>query len=389
MPPLPTRIPSLDGLRAISIALVVFGHMAGTQGFPISYEGADYLRLGSLGVRMFFVISGFLITGLLLRELATSGRIDLARFYVRRSLRIFPAYYAFLAIVFLAGMGGLLQFQPGDFLHALTYTSNYHPARSWNLGHTWSLAVEEQFYLLWPAILVLFGRRHGLWLAAGLVAVAPLIRFSAWTLMPHVHWGHRFEMVADSIAVGCVLAALDHWLREQRWYQRLLQSPLFVVVPVIVLAICAFQRRPRLIGLLSPVANVGIALCIHRSVLRPADHIGRILNSGPLVGIGVLSYSLYLWQQIFLNRSSSSSACEFPLNLALTVAASLLSYYLIERPALRSRERIEAWLFSPRAAEPTGERSSLDVYCAVQPPSITSSLPVTNDDSSEARYSTA
>ena len=342
------RIASLDGLRAVSIALVLFAHLAGTRGFPVPYSVGNFLELGSLGVRVFFVISGFLITGLLLREIGGAGRIDLLRFYLRRTLRIFPPYYVFLAVVLFASAAGLLTLHPGDFGHAVTYTSNYHPERSWFVGHTWSLAVEEQFYLLWPALLILLGGRRGLWLAAIFVALSPVIRLAVWELWPAIRlgMGHRFEMVADAIATGCVLAGIDGWLRRQGLYTRFLSSRLFVLVPIVVVAVGALQNRPRLISVLGTVANVGIALCIHRSVLHPSDRVGRVLNSRPLVWVGALSYSLYLWQQLFLNRASSAWSSEFPVNLVLAVMAATISYYAIERPALRYRHHLESWLFA-------------------------------------------
>src|SRR6185503_16392845 len=153
------RVPSLDGLRAISIALVVFCHMAGTRGFPISEAAGNILPFAALGVRVFFVISGFLITKLLLAEWSRTGGIDLSRFYLRRTLRIMPPYYVLLVAVAMAASVDLIRLAPGDLAHAATYTSNYAPDRSWWIGHTWSLSVEEQFYLLWPAVLLLAGRR--------------------------------------------------------------------------------------------------------------------------------------------------------------------------------------------------------------------------------------
>lgn len=365
------RIASLDGLRAISIVLVLFGHLVGTNGFPVPYGIGNFFQLGSLGVRVFFVISGFLITGLLLREIDASGRIDLVRFYFRRTLRIFPPYYAFLALVLLAAATGLLTLHPGDFVHAVTYTSNYHPERSWYVGHTWSLAVEEQFYLLWPALLALLGRRRGLWLAAVVVALGPVIRLAAWEFVPSIRvgMGHRFEIVADSIAAGCLLAGLDVWLRRRHTYRRLLTSRLFVLVPIAVLAIGALQGRPRLIGVFATVANVGIALCIHRAVLHPGDRIGRLLNSPPFVWVGLTSYSLYLWQQLFLNRASSAWPSEFPVSLALAVAAGTLSYYAIERPTLRYRVRLESWLF-PQPTQRRARRSPVIVTTEAGVPTL-------------------
>lgn len=356
----PVRIASLDGLRAVSIVLVLFGHLAGTRYFPVPYGLARLFDFGDLGVRVFFVISGFLITGLLLREVESTGRIDPLRFYFRRTFRIFPPYYAFLLAVAVMSVMGLLSLAPGDLFHALTYTSNYHPARSWNVGHTWSLGVEEQFYLLWPAVLILAGTRRGLWIAAAFVAAAPLLRLGVWIFAPSLREGmeHRFEMAADSIAIGCLLAGAERWLRDRARYQRWLASRLFVVVPLVVVALSALHSRPRLAMAFATVMNVGIALCIHRAVLHANGPVGRVLNSAPFVWVGLLSYSIYLWQQLFLNRASAAPLTAFPLNVALVFAAAALSYYLIERPSLRYRQTLETKLFGRRRAAPVGARTA-------------------------------
>src|SRR5262245_10988828 len=108
-------IPSLDGLRALSIALVLIAHLGGTRGFPLSEHATNYFTLGATGVRVFFVISGFLITTLLLREMeASAGQINLRRFYWRRSLRIFPPYFAFLAVLLLLRTEGMIHFGTGE-----------------------------------------------------------------------------------------------------------------------------------------------------------------------------------------------------------------------------------------------------------------------------------
>src|SRR5439155_2931926 len=177
------RIPSLDGLRAISITLVLVSHLAGTRNFPLSATTGNFLGLGEFGVIVFFVISGFLITGLLLDELARTDRIRLGRFYFRRTLRIFPPYYMLIAVLAVAGAAGVIQLAPHDVARTMTYTSNYYAGRSWFVGHTWSLSVEEQFYLLWPAVLLLAGTRRAFVIAGAVVLLAPVVRVGEWELL--------------------------------------------------------------------------------------------------------------------------------------------------------------------------------------------------------------
>ena len=139
-----SRIPSLDGLRAISIALVILSHLVYIEGFPLpkAIDPLWFDRLGPLGVRVFFVISGFLITSLLLQELETNKSINLGKFYFRRTLRIFPPYYFFILVMIILNKFNWVALSSKDIIHAFTYTVNYYPERSWVIGHGWSLSVE-------------------------------------------------------------------------------------------------------------------------------------------------------------------------------------------------------------------------------------------------------
>jgi peptidoglycan/LPS O-acetylase OafA/YrhL len=162
--------------------------------------------------------------------------------------------------------------------------------------------------------------------------------------------GHRFETIADSIAVGCVLAGARAWLHRQPLYHRVLASRWLLLAPVVVVLSGALSQHPRIDFVAGfTLRNVLIALCIDRWVTYPADRVGRVLNSRPLVFVGLISYSIYLWQQVFLNRHVTALPTSFPLNLVLAIGAAVLSYYLVERPALRLRQRIERALFSARA----------------------------------------
>lgn len=339
------RIPSLDGLRAIAILLVVFSHLLGTRYFL----GRDWLSLtgdlGNLGVRVFFVISGFLITTLLWREWDLDGSISLRRFYLRRAWRIFPAFYVCLACLGLLHALNWLKLNPGDWLSAATYTINYRPAteRSWPVGHFWSLAVEEQFYLLWPVALCVLGRTKGLALAGALMVLAPLVRLATWryfpAALPGIKW--EFQTVCDALATGCLLAGGQDWLARQKWLNRLLAPNSVLWVALLLIVVNRLDAgRPRLsFGIGQTCLNLGIAVLIQHCIHQPQQWAGRVLNLTPMIWLGTLSYSLYLWQQLFLNHHSSSWMCAFPWNVVLALAAATLSYACVERPALNLRRK--------------------------------------------------
>lgn len=346
------RIPALDGLRAVSIGLVLLGHLVGTRHFLTSFTALG--DIGNLGVCVFFVISGFLITTLLLDEQARNLRLDLAAFYGRRVCRIIPAATLYLLVIaILASTIPAVHPSSSDWLHALTFTMNYHQNRVWCVGHLWSLAVEEQFYLLWPVVLVLFGRNRSLWLAGSAIAIAPLWRTLVWVLWPDARAGigETFPTVMDAIAVGCVLAGSASWLAERVWYRRLLASGLFATAPAIVLLCNAFDRYPSFylpIGM--TVRNVGIAATVHWSILQSNRRVATALDSRSVAFAGRISYSLYLWQQLFIDRHRAALLVSFPVNLTCAVACALLSYTFIECPVLRLRERFG----SARPPHPSG-----------------------------------
>jgi peptidoglycan/LPS O-acetylase OafA/YrhL len=340
------RVASLDGLRAVSISLVIFGHLVGTHGFPVVPQAAASF-LASLGVRVFFVISGFLITGLLLAERENKGYIRLSTFYFRRAFRILVPYYVFIVAVALATRQGWVKLAPGDMAYALAYASNYHAHGAWAFGHTWSLAVEEQFYLLWPALLVLFGVRRSLFFAAAYLAIAPCWRVFLWYFHPAAGAGigHTFGTVADSLAAGCVLAGMREKFWQTARYRTLLASRWFALVPLAILATGVVETKPRLAFTIGAVlVNLGVALCIDRCLRFPGSLSTRVLSLRPLVIVGQASYSIYLWQQLFLDRSSASWKAAFPMNLIFVVVVATIARQLVEKPSLTARVRAEAWL---------------------------------------------
>ncbi len=337
------RLPMLDGLRAVSIALVLFSHLQGTRGFP-AFAGVTRLvgDLGMLGVRVFFVLSGFLITHLLIAELRRNGRISLADFYARRAIRILPALAVFLLCIFVAARLGWLFPTRKDWIHALTFTMDYSPHPAWSLGHLWSLSVEEQFYLGWPAVLALLGTTRALGFAAAVVVALPVLRVLLWTLAPGYrdYMDQSFETVADALATGCLLARVRQRLGSIAAYQRLMTSRAFVLVPIVVFLVNGRDTHPIAFMFLGQtIMNVGIALILDWSLRHDDGHVGRVLESAPARYVGARSYSLYLWQEPFLNHRMTAFATTFPFNLVFACAAALFSYAFVERPMSKLRGR--------------------------------------------------
>lgn len=148
------RIQGLDGLRAISVITVIMSHAELWQRFGISSESLTSIFSANLGVRMFFALSGFLITFLLIKEQDQTGRINVRDFWIRRVLRIFPLYFLAITIVLLMGYIGWARIPDCTFAYAYTYTLNFAPneCNFSSVSHLWSLAVEEHFYIVWPVV---------------------------------------------------------------------------------------------------------------------------------------------------------------------------------------------------------------------------------------------
>lgn len=348
------RIQSLDGIRAIAISIVIAAHASGT--LPFAHRKDIYRftgDLGPLGVSLFFVLSGFLITNVLFRDAAEQKRVDLRRFYIRRAFRIFPAYVAFLTAMGVLQIVGVLEIPGSDWLGALTYTINYHLPRNWYLTHTWSLSVEEQFYLLWPAAIWLWGRNGALWGAAVIVAVVPFIRAATVIFVPEhrnaIPW--EFHTVCDSLAIGCLLAGVHTRLGHISWLKRPVFAPiasggaLFITALQFHQPVLRYSIGPTLVSLFW-------AWLIYVSVTTEGKLLGRFLNSPAATYIGLISYSLYLWQQPFLQKHDHW-ILGFPLNVLWAFLAAVLSYHCIEKPCLRLRTR----LTGTRSPKASGEAS--------------------------------
>ncbi len=341
------RIPSLDGLRTISIALVIVSHFLSVIGL------GDLGNLGNLGVRVFFVISGFLITGLLVREIERSSTVDLSKFYFRRTLRIFPPYYFYLIVVLIATLVGAVSVPVPSIFLASVYLTDYINPLNWYLGHTWSLAVEEQFYLILPGVLLILGIRRSKILLLLIVAIVPVLRLADFHFSgPDPIWVTKgFHANMDALAIGCILTLFRVALHKNETYRRFLASRLVIFLPILILFFNVQYDHPHLfLGLSVTVMNISIALCLDWSVTNHRSIFGRFLNSPPMVTLGVMSYSIYLWQQPFFNPADPGLLTRFPFNFIGLAVMTSVSYYLVERYALKLRQTWETKLFRRKNA---------------------------------------
>jgi len=347
----PSRsIPSLDGLRALSIAIVILSHCL--PDMPPAIRDLTLtqaiLSNGRLGVAVFFVISGYPITLLLLKELDRTGTISLKRFYFRRSLRIFPAFYVFLGVMAILWAIGAIPEQWPSFIAAATYTRAYYKdAQGYFIAHTWSLSIEEQFYLAWPLLLSRLRRIRAVHLAVASIVTMPLARFAMYWVTPTLrgHEGYMIQGWIDTIMIGCLLALFKGNPAWERWHRRFLNA-----WSAAALAALAFVLTPyiythlegRLAGAYGLVVFYSVQpLCIGGVLVYVVEHAGslagRILNTAVLRHIGVVSYSLYLWQQLF----TAPELHLFPWGLVYLFVVAECSYWFIEKPALRLRNALE------------------------------------------------
>jgi peptidoglycan/LPS O-acetylase OafA/YrhL len=344
---------SLDGLRCLSIVAVVFHH-----GVDEHHELPLVAQLGFLGVDLFFVLSGFLIVTLLLREKRSRGRISLSRFYVRRVLRIFPAYFGLLLALGLvyafvapnastaAGYWELLPFY-------LTFTSNWVIDNAANLGVLWSLAAEEQFYLVWPAVEKVLPNRWVWAVLAVVLAVNQAVNFrliDGW-LRAHLGVGHAdlsmLQITFTPIALGvCLAHLLDQRSTFMRVYTFLAPrwSPLAAFA---ILGILVNLGREDIAGWQRLTIQLAMAFLLASVVVREDHAARRFLAWRPVAFVGSISYGMYLyhmWALHVVREGLKRSPVRVPgdlflLGLGLTVVVAAVSYYLYERRFLRLKGR--------------------------------------------------
>ena len=331
-----SKIPSLNGLRACSIACVLFAHIQ-LRNFSRN-EGPG----GQIGVTIFFVLSGFLITLMLLNEERSNGSISLKKFYIRRAIRIFPVYYFILFVYFLLQLCGILYFSTISWITSLTYTK-YFSRSDWETGHFWSLSVEEHFYLIWPLVFKWL-RRYRVKFALLIVFLVPLVRLKM------DNSGHLFTR-ADALMWGCLFAIYFEQIKFQVYRQRklVLLIPFFAVVIALlsktILKVTGIGLSQHillaLLGSYGTITNISIGLIIVISIMFTHNAWFNFLNHPIMNYLGVLSYSIYIWQQLFFSPNMGTLT-RFPINILCIFIIANGSYWIIEKPFLRWKKKFKA-----------------------------------------------
>lgn len=352
------RIKSLDGIRAISILMVLLGHSAETIG-PILTENSatSFFANASLGVKIFFVISGYLITKILINERDKTGSISLKNFYIRRALRIFPVFYLYIVVLIILKNFFIPElFQSYEWIgFASVFLWNYahffiEPKASnnnvvWFFGHFWTLSMEEQFYLLWPITFIKLKAGSLTKLVIALILLAPVVRLASYYLNPKS--SGQIEMMLHTggsiILTGCLGALIENTAFFKDKVMKLINNKALVFFIALFVFVISPMLGHRFGGAYRlPVGDNLQCLCvmilIFWSIYVPSK-VAVFLNSKVMVHIGMLSYSLYIWQQLFLNNKIHYWFNQFPQNICLVFVVAHMSYYFIEMPFLKQKAR--------------------------------------------------
>lgn len=353
-----SRIPYLDGLRAYSIILVLLFHTNERNHWlaPHSFL-APLLANGMLGVRIFFVISGFLITSLLFRELDVTKRISIRSFYERRIARIFPAFYLYIAFVLAGNILRWISVPAILIFSSATFTQNldvlyFHFLHGLDpgahkdgvvLGHFWTLTIEEQFYLIWPSCLNFLGVRRSGWLAILCLLFLPILRFAAsqWITYPGLRTTIADRSMQDLLCMGILLAyaVRSGWLeriadlRFRGAFPWLSGATLFLICPWIESVSNASLQA----AIIPTLQGLAVVLLILWLLSGTGGILRRILESWPAIQLGLISYSLYLWQQP-ITYWDRTSRIGFPWSAVIPIPVAVLCYRLWELP-MRNRIR--------------------------------------------------
>lgn len=368
----PGYIRTLDGWRAVAILVVLTDHAFNyfaTSAQDLARWGVPP-ALGLHGVGVFFALSGFLITTRLVEEYKARGRVSLRDFYIRRTFRILPAAVVVLAALALLGFVGLLPMNGNEILGALFFYRNYLPSvyapdgTGFFTAHYWSLAVEEHFYLFWPAVLVLALRRNRAIAVAACCAVL-LVAWRQVELSREIStYGRvlptffvRSDTRMDALLWGAVAALALDQRRVREWAERYVTTVVLLGVVAVYLAVWwRFRTQP------TCWEGITAALMVAATVVRPNAAPGTMLELAPLRWVGRISYSIYLTNNAFIPFKAIGipvtlgALQQMPFNVIAVAVCATALYYFVERPMIGLGRRFAPPVTSGRPIDESSSR---------------------------------
>jgi peptidoglycan/LPS O-acetylase OafA/YrhL len=348
-----TNFRALDGLRAVSIIIVIISHVL--TAFPVNNT-----NVGAIGVYTFFVISGFLITTLLLKERLKYGNISLKGFYIRRAFRILPVAYLYLIVLICLNFIYKLNISGISFLSCFLFVKNlpFFPDLDWYTGHFWSLGTEEQFYLIFPFLIVFLSLRNYARFIKWAVVVLPILllvyvnRLDTGLLhLPRV-FHLALSLVFKIFGKGSVLILIGSLfsvllLTQNKWLQFIYDkapgySSLLLFIIGLFLLHPSFPWYEPILS--ETIFGVIVAFVIILN-LKENSLFSRLLELNFMKRLGILSYSIYVWQELFTYKqpwhNAGTNIFLIVLNLAVLVVVAWLSYSFYEKKFLRLKDRFK------------------------------------------------
>ena len=341
--------PSLDGFRAISVMMVIAFHLY----LKSQYTWYYHLANGALGVDIFFIISGFLITTLLLKERAKNGSINLKNFYIRRVLRIFPAAYVYLSTIVVVCLVLKYSIDKINMIACFTYLADFSSIgrkhTNWATGHFWSLAVEEQFYLFFPLLLVKNIKAY-VWMLLFILVILPVyfVVVGAFASLDFkiLYFITHFLIKFQGIAIGSMTSLLVFQKiidLEKVKFNKIIINVLniFLLVSIFYLG---YEDFFSVKGMLKDeVISIQVATLIIINIFFPKDNFFYyFLNNKVIKFFGVLSYSIYIWHILFTDityKPFPSFFYQIPINFLCILITATISYYFLEKPFLNLKKR--------------------------------------------------
>lgn len=329
-------IKGFDGLRAISILFVILTHLgiySTLPDTPFIKERLLLLISGTTGVQIFFTISGFLITTILLKELNKYGSINFLNFFIKRFLRLLPPLLIFYLVIAFLMSQHLIKTTYVGFLYSFFYVYNFVPLKYYvsELGHTWSLAVEEQYYFIWPFFLSYIKSFKYRILFIFIFVIASVFIVYYFSKIPSIADKYKYTRffipAASSIFIGALISIINNRVEKLDFLKKnnLYISFLFFFFPL---------YAPKIYLQISFILqSLGVGLFLLWIYNHQASRVTRVLNTKLMTYIGKISYGLYVYQGLFLRTGPGGKLWiqHFPQNIFLTIIVSILSYHFIEK----------------------------------------------------------